>query len=298
MALRWEDEPWVKLYTKDHPDWLELSGMARSVFYSLLRKADPAGLIHLGKSGLRGIAKLIDWPWDVLEPLLLELLADGCMSMNGERDGAVLPNFLEAQSARTNDIQRKRIQRERARASAVGGVRDVTDGHSASAHVPAVTDGHDQNRSEEIRLDQKKPPTPLQGDDFVLEAPKAKKDTPPSPPSWLPVDAWAAWLAYRRKGRAPYTPHAQRLSLGKLEKLRAQGEDPVAVLEQSIERGYPGLFPVKGADPKDPKPDNGARQRIDTAAAEERRKAMDSAKANRATPEEAQRLLATVQERL
>jgi hypothetical protein len=51
---------------------------------------------------------------------------------------------------------------------------------------------------------------------------------------------------FRRKIRKPLTEHGAELILKKLGELRAQGQDPVKVIEQSIMNGYQGLFPVKG----------------------------------------------------
>ncbi|WP_019104028.1 helix-turn-helix domain-containing protein [Chromobacterium haemolyticum] len=65
-------------------------------------------------------------------------------------------------------------------------------------------------------------------------------------PSWLPVDAWTAFVAMRKKLRKPMTDHAARLAVDKLVSLRAEGHDPRAVLEQSVFNSWQGLFPVKG----------------------------------------------------
>lgn len=54
------------------------------------------------------------------------------------------------------------------------------------------------------------------------------------------------WDGFRRKKSGKgWTPEAQQLSLRTLAKLHAQGHDATAVIEQSIERGYAGLFPLK-----------------------------------------------------
>jgi DNA-binding MarR family transcriptional regulator len=68
-------------------------------------------------------------------------------------------------------------------------------------------------------------------------------------PEWVPADLWASWLDVRKKIRAPNTPDAMRFNVRTLEKLRANGQDPAAVLEQSIARGWRGLFPVKPETP-------------------------------------------------
>lgn len=66
-----------------------------------------------------------------------------------------------------------------------------------------------------------------------------------APPDWVPLDPWKAWLEVRRKKRAPNTDEALRLSVLDLDRFRAAGHDPRAVLEQSVKRGWQGLFEIK-----------------------------------------------------
>lgn len=48
---------------------------------------------------------------------------------------------------------------------------------------------------------------------------------------------------------------SQKLAVGKLEKLRRDRQDPILVINQSIFRGWSGLFPVKDRDnPQHPPP--------------------------------------------
>ena len=63
--------------------------------------------------------------------------------------------------------------------------------------------------------------------------------------SWLPPLVWADWNAYRASSKG-WTKRAAQLSLRTLVQLHAEGNNPKAVIEQSIERGWTGLFPVKG----------------------------------------------------
>jgi uncharacterized protein YdaU (DUF1376 family) len=78
---------------------------------------------------------------------------------------------------------------------------------------------------------------------------KTKAQKPASPtfalPDWLPVDAWHDFAAMRKGMRKGMTEAAQRIAVKKLDELRAKGQDPQAVLEQSTMRGWLGLFPVK-----------------------------------------------------
>ena len=113
--MRWEDERYVRIYTRDTVNWLGLSFIAQGLFCLLLRKVDRAGLLKLGKQGRRAVAIIIGFPgdWTRLEPALEELLADGCVAIQG--DHLLIPNFIEAQEANQSDAQRKRESRARSR---------------------------------------------------------------------------------------------------------------------------------------------------------------------------------------
>lgn len=60
-------------------------------------------------------------------------------------------------------------------------------------------------------------------------------------PPWLDSAAWNDWHAFRNS-RKGWTARARELSLRKLSQLHAEGHDPRTVIEQSIERGWTGLF--------------------------------------------------------
>ncbi|WP_211598156.1 hypothetical protein [Halomonas caseinilytica] len=65
-------------------------------------------------------------------------------------------------------------------------------------------------------------------------------------PEWLPADAWAELLEHRRQLKAPMNDLAKTKAINKLDKLRQDGSDPAAVIEQTIVNGWKGVFPVKG----------------------------------------------------
>ena len=69
-------------------------------------------------------------------------------------------------------------------------------------------------------------------------------------PDWLPQDAWDAFVETRVRIRAPLTDRAKTLAVRELSKLRDQGHDCRAVLEQSVLNGWRGLFAPKGLQPK------------------------------------------------
>ncbi len=77
-------------------------------------------------------------------------------------------------------------------------------------------------------------------------APAAHVDRLKDPlPDWIPEDAWQAFVEMRVKIRAPLTGRAVKLAISDLQKLRDQGCDARAVLEQSVMRSWRGLFPVE-----------------------------------------------------
>lgn len=75
---------------------------------------------------------------------------------------------------------------------------------------------------------------------------KQKGGKPPALtlPDWLPQSAWDDWHAFRNS-RKGWTQKARELSLRTLTKLYAKGHDPTAVIENSIEKGWTGLFEIK-----------------------------------------------------
>lgn len=135
--MRWEDERYVRVYTRDTGDWLGLSFEAQALFLMLLRKVDRIGELHLGRRGLDSVPALLGHPdkAERLTPALRELLADGCVRLADDGAKLFVPNFLKAQEAAKSPAERKREQRERDAAKALENThlsRDVTPGHEMS----------------------------------------------------------------------------------------------------------------------------------------------------------------------
>lgn len=128
----------------------------------------------------------------------------------------------------------------------------------------------DRNREGEGKEKDSKPPNPLPpaiaGEGYgqltgglfgpaEVKGGARRKATPAASlatlPPWLPPESWERWEAFRkRKSAKAWTEDARSLSLRTLTKLREAGHDPTAVIDQSIERGYAGLFELKGAQRK------------------------------------------------
>lgn len=155
--MRWEDERFVKVYTRDTANFLSLSLEAQGLWLCLLRKFDRAGFIDLGTCGKRGLAAVIGHAsrWETIAPLVEELIAVGFLAFPDETR-AFAPNFAKAQEAQQSAKARKAAQRERDRAAAdaigAGYLSDV--GKDAMARVersappvtPAVTSCHAESR--------------------------------------------------------------------------------------------------------------------------------------------------------
>ncbi len=77
-------------------------------------------------------------------------------------------------------------------------------------------------------------------------------------PEWLNKETWGNFLLMRKTMKALPTTHATKLLLKRLDELRITGDDPNAILNQSIMNNWKGLFPLKeggnahGTNPKNP----------------------------------------------
>ncbi len=124
MSLNWEDERYVRWYTRDTPEWCSLSWQARGLFGLIMRAVDRAGVLELGRVGRKGVAVAVRATWAEIEPYLSELTDDGCVVIDDATSRLILPNFMIAQEARQSDKLRAKESRERRK---IGGAsRSVT----------------------------------------------------------------------------------------------------------------------------------------------------------------------------
>lgn len=82
--------------------------------------------------------------------------------------------------------------------------------------------------------------------DKKLKKGKEVKNNNISIPSYISEDLWNGFLEMRKDRKYPCTPHALKLALESIEKLKQDGQDPEACLKQTVERGYRGIFPISG----------------------------------------------------
>lgn len=64
-------------------------------------------------------------------------------------------------------------------------------------------------------------------------------------PDWIPSESWDGFCEHRRRLHKPLGERAKMLTLNNLERLKEQGNDPAAVLDQSVANGWTGIFPIK-----------------------------------------------------
>lgn len=183
--MRWEDERYVRLYTRDTTDWLGLSFDAQALFALLLRKVDRAGLLPLGKHGKRGVAIAIGHPreWGRLEPALEELLTDGCVRLTDDGATILVPNFIRAQEARASDKARQQKHRETAAAMAAS--QSVTPRDSASQDV---TSSHAPSHANTWCNDASHDVTPSRAVPCLAVPSRAQKTTLSAPADPLQAD--------------------------------------------------------------------------------------------------------------
>lgn len=86
----------------------------------------------------------------------------------------------------------------------------------------------------------------------VIDSKRAKRASDPKPkksdfvlPDWISPDDWKDFEEHRRRLRAPMTDRAKRGIVAELEKLMGAGHDAKSVIEQSITRGWAGVFAIK-----------------------------------------------------
>lgn len=137
MSMRWEDERYVRLYTRDTVTWKMLPWQSKAMIGPIMRKLDRAGVLSLDGEGMEGIAALTEMPVEVVGPGVDGLVKRGVMLLTP--DALVMPNFLAAQETKQSDKARKQKERETARdlarAKTLGIETSVTERDEQSRNV-------------------------------------------------------------------------------------------------------------------------------------------------------------------
>lgn len=225
--MDWANERYVRVFTRDTPEWLCMDWQGRALWPLLLRKADRSGVIA-NKLGARGVAVLVALPLEVVEPGIAALLADGCLREH--HLGLVIPNFLEAQETPQSNAQRQRESRERRRSVSKPTTtsQNVTECHERSR---GVTSGHAE--SQPVTPDQTRP-------DKKKRSPPSAATTGPDQEKAAHPKVVAAWDEYytRTHGGAKPTWNAKTGSMVK-QLLARHGPDELIKRIGCLERSPP-----------------------------------------------------------
>ncbi len=111
--MNFEDESYVRLYTRDTPTWLRLGFEGQAVLSLLLRKVDRAGVLDGVDDPIADVALVLGAPLPFVAAAMPRLLALGTATHG--RGRLVRPRFVEAQSATKSDKTRARDSRARRR---------------------------------------------------------------------------------------------------------------------------------------------------------------------------------------
>ena len=224
--MRFEDERYVRVYTRDTMTWLMLPWQSKCVIPLVARKLDRAGVLDLGEHGIAGLAAMIQVPFEIVDPGIAGALAGNVFELRETL--LVWPRFLEAQEARQSDKARARTSRERA--------RDLNraESHGVSAPSQTVTEATADERERHTRShdvtpycavpsrtdlktkDLSVPPTPVES----ATKTKTKKPTQAD-------DVYEYWLDCRQR----FNPRAKRIKVSEKDRkailaLLASGRSP------------------------------------------------------------------------
>ncbi|MEE9395234.1 MAG: hypothetical protein V3W41_22305 [Planctomycetota bacterium] len=239
--MDWENERYVRAYTRDTADLLAIGWEGRTTLWEMLRKADRAGIVE---GDIEVLPELLRLPAEVVRTGLKKMLQRGVAEL-GIVEGAdcfVLPNFIEAQEAKQSDKQRQRESRGRRRDAARGVTKcdNMTRDEAIAAIKVAPTlahphvterdaESHDAGTErDEMSHDPPDPPpeseqnvTPslavpsLAVPDLILSNSPSRGDQVPT--KKIPEDVASVWEAFEvaRKQRYPesrkLTPSGARM---------------------------------------------------------------------------------------
>lgn len=253
--MRYEDERYVRLYTRDTTTWLLMPWQSRALLPLILRKVDRAGLIELGPEGADALAIVVGLPLEVVEVGLRGALDRGVVEMHGTT--LVWPKYIEAQEIRQSDAHRKREQRERerARVRASSNPPELPNCHTESH---GVTNGHTESqdvtpsRADPIRAEPSQPrevadagapPAPL--DDRPARRAAKRSTSKRAEPTYDPTGetataiAWRVWRATYQASKRRYDRYVDGIGDG--ERIARIAKHAVGLLDGMPPEGPPGL---------------------------------------------------------
>jgi hypothetical protein len=135
--MNFEDEPYVRFYTRDTKTWLKLGFEGQTVLMHLLRKVDRAGVLDDVTDPVDDVALVIRAPIDFVRVGLERLLKTATVEIRGAR--LVVPRFVEGQTAIKTDRLRSAELRKRRRDLARAGLGEMVFGDEVEPDDDDVT---------------------------------------------------------------------------------------------------------------------------------------------------------------
>jgi hypothetical protein len=231
---RQDQKPWDKWYWQDYLADTGLAACslaARGLWIEMLAimaRSEKKGYLLDGNQKMSEVvlARLARSTVDEIVPLLQELNEHKVFSMT--EDGIIYNRRM---------VREAEISEKRAEAGKIGGLSKKQKSSKAEANALARSVSASVYASEYNNKEEEK--------GMGKETSKA---IPIELPTWIDSNLWHDYLEMRKKIRKPATLRAQELVIKKLDELRAEGQDPNRVLEQSIENSWQGVFPLKPLD--------------------------------------------------
>ena len=156
------------------------------------------------------------------------MIAVGWLSFDGEFLSVARFEEHNGQSAkkRAQDADRKR------------NVRQLSEENPDSVLKMSASEADKKRTREDKNKKEKNPPTPQEGD-WVR-------------PDWIPEKSWKSFEEMRRKRKKPLTDRAREMAVAKLQALQAGGNDPGAVIDQTVLHAWDTFYPLKTDDSNGP----------------------------------------------
>lgn len=223
---------WMPFYVADYlADTMHLSAAEHGAYLMLILHYWRNGPIPNDPERLANISRLGN-AWSNASSTLLAFFE--------QRDGMLIHHRIDQEKA---DAEGNK-ERNKARAQAAAAKRWAGNA-SSNAHSNA-----------EAVLDECPSPSPSQLTSKTKpKAPNGAARAKPARfdpasidlPSCIPADAWASWIAYRRKRKLTTAEETVTAQAAKLAEWHRSGHDPTKIIEASITNGWQGLFEPKTA---------------------------------------------------
>lgn len=235
---------WFRSYVGTHSDpkiatVARKVGLHRTIVLSVWLAIEECACAAINRGSMADmdfddVATALDIEAEQVQAVVIAFKAKGMIAEDGTLTAWQKRQF-QSDSDPTN-AQRQKRYRDKAQSNAP--VTDAVTEPKRDVTTRTDTDT-DQNRSEEKQKGARAPRFEI--------------------PDWVPIDPWRAFEEMRQKNRKPMTDRARELTVRDLEKLRGEGNDPGAVLLQSVKNSWRGVFPLKDkgsqGPPETSKPD-------------------------------------------